>query len=81
MTTSTTTYRQQVLTELDTVPDEYLPFVLQMLRSFHDNVLLKPAEESFQQGWQEAQHGETYPVSTLWHDIDEAQSASIIYAK
>ena len=69
MTTSTTIYRQQVLTELDTVPDEYLPFVLQLLRSFHDTVLLKPAGESFRQGWQEAQRGETYPVTTLWDDV------------
>ena len=70
MTTSTT-YRQQVLTELDTVPDEYLPFVLQLLRSFHETVLLKPATESFRQGWQEAQRGETYPMTTLWNDIDD----------
>ncbi len=71
MTTSTTTYRQQVLTELDTVPDEYLPFVLQLLRSFHDTVLLKPAGDSFRQGWQEAQRGETYPITTLWDDLND----------
>lgn len=68
---ATTTYRQQVLTELDTVPDEYLPFVLQLLRSFHDTVLLKSAGESFRQGWQEAQREETYPVSTLWDDLND----------
>jgi hypothetical protein len=31
---------------------------------------LKPAEESFRQGWQEAVRGETMPVSELWEDID-----------
>lgn len=40
MTTSTL-YRERVLAELNTVPDEYLPFVLQLLRSFHNAVLLK----------------------------------------
>lgn len=71
MTTTTTTYRQQVLIELDTVPDEYLPFVLQLLRSFHQNVLLKSAEDSFRQGWKEAQCGETYPIATLWDDMND----------
>ena len=70
MTTSTM-YRERVLAELDAVPDEYLPFVWQMLRSFHETVLLKPAEASFRQGWQEVQRGETYPINTLWDDVED----------
>jgi hypothetical protein len=27
-------------------------------------------DESFRQGWQEAMHDETLPVSELWEDID-----------
>ncbi len=68
--TATTTYRDQVLTELDAVPDEYLPFVLQVMRSFRESITLKPAAASFREGWQEAQQGNTYEVATLWDDID-----------
>lgn len=63
------TYKEQVLAELDGFPEEYLPFVLQLMRSFRESVTLKPASESFRQGWQEAQQGDTYPVATLWDDI------------
>ena len=70
MTTSTTTYRKQALAELDAVPDEYLPFVIQLVRSFRESVSLKTAAASFRQGWAETQRGETYPVSSLWDDLD-----------
>ncbi len=70
MTTSTTPYRDQVLAELDALPDECLPFVLQVMRSFRETISLKPAVASFRQGWYEAQQGDTYPVTTLWDDID-----------
>lgn len=64
------TYRGQLLTELDQLPDEYLPFALQMMRTFRASITLKPAAASFLQGWQEAQRGEVYPVETLWDDVD-----------
>ena len=70
MTTATTPYRDQVLAELDSLPDEYLPFVLQLMRTFRESVTLKPAATSFRQGWHEAQQGNTYPVTTVWDDID-----------
>ena len=70
MTTATTIYRNQVLAELEAVPEEYLPFVLQLMRTFRESIALKPAAESFRQGWHEAQQGETSPVVTLWDDID-----------
>lgn len=63
-------YREQVLAELDTLPEEYLPFVLQLMRTFREGVTLKPAAASFRQGWQEARQGELSPVATLWDDID-----------
>ena len=40
------------------------------LRMFWESVVLKPAEASFRQGWQEAQLGQTKPVSELWKDIE-----------
>lgn len=32
--------------------------------------VLKPAEESFRQGWKEARQGKTKPVSQLWREVD-----------
>ena len=70
MTATALTYRDQVLAELETLPEEYLPFVVQLMRTFRESVTLKPAAASFQQGWQEAQRSEISPASTLWDDID-----------
>jgi len=70
VTTPTTNYRKQALAELDAVPDECLPLVIQLVRSLRETLGLKPAAASFRQGWEEAQDGETYPVSSLWDGID-----------
>jgi hypothetical protein len=70
MTASTKEYRKQFLAELTAIPEEYLPFVLQMVRTFRESVALKPAAASFRQGWHEAQRGETMSVKHLWEDID-----------
>ena len=67
---TTTLYREQVLAEIDTLPDEYLPFVLQLVHILRESVTLKPAAASFRQGWIEAQQHMSYPVSELWDDID-----------
>ena len=63
-------YRKQVFSEVDAVPEEYLPLLLQMIRTYRQSVDLKPAAESFQKGWQEAQAEETIPVKHLWEGID-----------
>jgi hypothetical protein len=44
--------------------------LLQIVRLFRENVVLKPAEVSFHYGWKEAIAGDTRPVSELWDDID-----------
>jgi len=69
MTQLNVTYRT-VVEEVEKVPEEYLPFLLEIMRAFRGSITLKPAAESFRQGWQEALHGETRPVSELWKDID-----------
>jgi len=69
MTQLNVTYRT-VVEEVDKVPEEYLPFLLEIMRAFSESITLKPAEESFRQGWREALRGETRPVSELWKDID-----------
>ena len=66
-----TPYRKRLLEEVEKVPVEYLPFLLNMLRAFRESVTLKPAEESFRQGWQEALRGETRPVAYLWNDAED----------
>lgn len=63
-------YRERITQEVGQTPDEYLPMLLQIVRSFRQSVSLKPADESFRQGWIEAQSGETLPISELWNGID-----------
>jgi hypothetical protein len=65
-----TVYRDEITQEVGQTPDEYLPMLLQIVRSFRQSVALKPAEESFLQGWKEVQAGETLPISELWNGID-----------
>ena len=62
--------RDEVLAEIDALPEEYLPFLLQMMRAFRESVTLKSAAESFRQGWCEAQNGLVSPVEDLWDGID-----------
>ena len=41
-----------------------------MICLFCQTITLILAEECFRQGWQEALHGETMPISELWVGID-----------
>jgi len=70
MTAATKICRDKVIAEVDALPEEYLPLLLQMMRAFRESVTLKPATESFRQGWCEAQSGMTYPLEDLWDGID-----------
>ena len=63
-------YRKQVVAEVEAVPAEFLPFLLQMIRAYRDSVSLKPAAESFRQGWKEAQAGQTVSIKHLWGGIN-----------
>ena len=49
MVQSNVTYRT-VIEEVEKIPAEYLPFLLEMTRAFRASITLKPAEESFRQG-------------------------------
>ena len=69
MVQSNATYRT-VIKEAEKIPTEYPPFLLEMTRAFRASIRLKPAEESFRQGWREALGGETRSVSELWKDVE-----------
>ena len=70
MSAASKIFRDKAVAEIDALPEEYLPFLLQMMRAFRESVTLRPAEESFRQGWCEAQSGMTSPVEDLWDGID-----------
>jgi hypothetical protein len=65
-----TAYKDRLLKEIDATPEEYLPALLNIVRSYRQSVSLNPADESFRQGWREAVLGETFPLENLWEDID-----------
>lgn len=63
-------YRSEVVEEIEKIPSEYLPSVLEMVRVFRKSLSLKAASVSFRQGMKEALRGETRPVSELWDGVD-----------
>ena len=62
--------QQEVLADLEGLPDEYYPYLIQMIRNYRESVLLQPAADSFRRGWKEAQSGDTLPVDRLWEEQD-----------
>ena len=69
MATQISTYAEQLVREINEMPEGYLPILLEIVRLFREGVTLKPAEAGFRQGWKEALAGETKPVSELWKGI------------
>jgi len=64
------TYKEQLQAEIEATPDEYLPALLAIVRVYRQSVALRPAAETFKQGWHEAMSGETLPLSELWQGLD-----------
>lgn len=62
--------RCELLTELDGIPEEYYPFLIRMIRTYRESVLLQTASESIRRGWEEAKNGELQPIDRLWEGID-----------
>jgi hypothetical protein len=70
MDTYPSTYSKRINKEIRETPEEYLPALLAMIRLFRESVTLKPADESFLQGWKEALNNEVLPVEHLWDGIN-----------
>ena len=70
MDTYPSTYSKRINKEIRETPEEYLPALLAMIRLFRESVTLKPADESFLQGWKEALNNEILPIEHLWDGIN-----------
>ena len=71
MRTATSPFAKELLHEIESTPEEYLPALLEIVRGFRHGIILKPAEESIRQGMKEALAGETLPIAELWKGIDD----------
>ena len=70
------TYKEQLQAEIEATPGEYLPVLLAIVRLYRQSVALRPAAESFEQGWREAMSGETLPSVSYTHlDVYKRQFA------
>ncbi|MDM8564283.1 hypothetical protein QUF74_01365 [Candidatus Halobeggiatoa sp. HSG11] len=65
-----TTNTQQLINEIQQVPSEYLPMLLQIVKSYRESVTLNTAEESLRQGWKETITGDIHPIDSLWDGIE-----------
>ncbi len=70
-------YEKELVHEFRETPKEYWPNLIRIVRLFRQSVSLKPAEESFREGWQEATTGQTLPVSELWEDFYDSMIAGL----
>lgn len=67
---ATQNYTERLNEEIRDVPDEYMPALIDIVHAFRQGVIQKSLEESFARSWAQAQAGETYPIDTLWDDMD-----------
>lgn len=70
MATTASGYTEQLHQEIDKTPEEYRGLLLRIVHSFREGVTLATAEQSVQEGWQDVMLGNTYPVDTLWDDLN-----------
>ena len=65
------TYTKQLEAEIQQVPDEYMPALINIIHAFREGVTTLPsAEQSIREGLRDALEGKTYPIETLWDGID-----------
>ncbi len=64
-------YSERLAQEIQQVPDEYMPALIDIVHAFRQGVVQKSLEESFARSWAQMQAGDTYPIETLWDGIDD----------
>ena len=65
-----TDIQSKLSAEIDRVPEEFLPALLNIVHSFRESVALNDAEDSFEQGWKETLQGDYKSADDLWEGID-----------
>jgi hypothetical protein len=70
MTQPNETYSEQLAAELQQVPEEYMPALIDIIHAFRAGVIQKSFEEELQASLRDAKAGNTFPIETLWDGID-----------
>jgi len=70
MTQRTENYTEQLVAEIQMVPEEYMPALIDMIHAFRAGVIQKSFEEELQDSFRDAKSGKTFPINTLWDGID-----------
>lgn len=70
-TMATQSYTDKLNEEIQHVPAEYLPALLNIVHSFRESVSLPSAADSFEEGWKDVKAGNTHPIDTLWDGIED----------
>jgi hypothetical protein len=70
MSQGTESYNEQLAAELQQVPEEYMPALIDIIHAFRAGVIQKHFEGELQESLRQARSGETSPIDTLWDGID-----------
>ena len=70
MEPSNQSYSDQLAAELQQVPEEYMPALIEMIHAFRSGVIQKSFEEELKASLRDAKAGKTYPIDTLWDGIE-----------
>ena len=60
-----------LLNEVNDIPNEYFPQLIQIIHSYKEAVIKKNQVDRFSQSFEDAVLNKTKAVSTLWEDIDD----------
>ncbi len=63
-------YTQQLIDEIEQIPEEFRPLLLRIVHSFREGVTMPSAKENFIEGWQDVKGGKTHSIDSLWDDVD-----------
>ncbi len=62
--------QRQLLSEVEGLPAECLPSLVQMIRTFREKMFFESAADSLRQGWAEIQRDDSLPLEQMWEGID-----------